>query len=346
MKEHIKWIDSLKGFAMLCVVLGHVADGYLGGLVLTPGETYLIWGVFNVIYSFHMPLFMVISGLLFHQAYFDQQNGAYSKERIKKQSMNMVGVYVLFSVVFGLFKIAFSANVNKTVTVTDILMIWCKTIAPYWYLYVLIMLYCFFSWKVIYTKNENALLLLTAVMSLASIAVKESLFEINRFLYYTLFFYIGILYSKKRAHPLFSIPSVLALFILSLLCYAGFWNEDRNLNSIPVVNSVTALGIVLALMFLFEKVKMLENSAVFQIIGKNCLEVYVTHCFLTAGFRQILPKIGIQNVVVSMLLNCVLSTGIPIAAAMVMRQMKIHDVIFKPYSYISRRILSNRKCQN
>lgn len=39
MKERINWIDSLKGFAMICVVLGHVADGYLGGLELSPVET-------------------------------------------------------------------------------------------------------------------------------------------------------------------------------------------------------------------------------------------------------------------------------------------------------------------
>lgn len=44
MKKRISWIDSLKGFAMLCVVLGHVADGYLGGLILSLFEKKFFWG--------------------------------------------------------------------------------------------------------------------------------------------------------------------------------------------------------------------------------------------------------------------------------------------------------------
>ena len=47
-KERILWIDQLRGIAMFFVVLGHVA---------LPRE------VQSVIYSFHMPLFFIISGL-------------------------------------------------------------------------------------------------------------------------------------------------------------------------------------------------------------------------------------------------------------------------------------------
>lgn len=47
-KERIVWIDQLRGIAMFFVVLGHVA---------LPKEAQ------SVIYSFHMPLFFIISGL-------------------------------------------------------------------------------------------------------------------------------------------------------------------------------------------------------------------------------------------------------------------------------------------
>lgn len=47
-KERILWIDQLRGIAMFFVVLGHVA---------LPREMQ------SVIYSFHMPLFFIISGL-------------------------------------------------------------------------------------------------------------------------------------------------------------------------------------------------------------------------------------------------------------------------------------------
>lgn len=48
--ERVKWIDYLKGFAILLMVIGH----YQG----TP--TFLnVW-----IYAFHMPLFFFLSGYL------------------------------------------------------------------------------------------------------------------------------------------------------------------------------------------------------------------------------------------------------------------------------------------
>lgn len=50
----VSYIDNLKGFAILWVIMGHVAEKSIG-LCQTP---------FNCFYSsFHMPLFMFLSGL-------------------------------------------------------------------------------------------------------------------------------------------------------------------------------------------------------------------------------------------------------------------------------------------
>lgn len=58
MREH--WVDSVKGVAIYLMVLGHCIqyashDGYIFG------DNFM----FKLIYSFHMPLFMLISGYLF-----------------------------------------------------------------------------------------------------------------------------------------------------------------------------------------------------------------------------------------------------------------------------------------
>ena len=46
----IDWIDSLKGFGMLLVVLSHTAIDH---------------DTNRILYAFHMPLFFLISGFLF-----------------------------------------------------------------------------------------------------------------------------------------------------------------------------------------------------------------------------------------------------------------------------------------
>lgn len=56
-KERILWIDGLKFFAILLVVWGHV----LPRLQPTPVELKYV-GVAGWIYSFHIPLFMTLSG--------------------------------------------------------------------------------------------------------------------------------------------------------------------------------------------------------------------------------------------------------------------------------------------
>ena len=55
--KRIEELDVLKGVAIICVVIGHV---HL--FAPPPGDTE-DW-TYKVIYSFHMPLFMTISGLL------------------------------------------------------------------------------------------------------------------------------------------------------------------------------------------------------------------------------------------------------------------------------------------
>lgn len=58
MKQRILFIDNLKCFAIFCVVLGHALQ-YTSGKYLEDNF------VFNFIYTFHMPLFMMMSGYFF-----------------------------------------------------------------------------------------------------------------------------------------------------------------------------------------------------------------------------------------------------------------------------------------
>ena len=54
--ERLSYVDSLKGIGILLVVMGHL---------LSPGELYLQSTVKQFVYSFHMPLFFFLSGLVY-----------------------------------------------------------------------------------------------------------------------------------------------------------------------------------------------------------------------------------------------------------------------------------------
>lgn len=60
-------LDIAKGLLIILVVLGHAIQ-YSFGIEYTKSEDFFSNIVFKTIYSFHMPLFMLISGYLFHNS--------------------------------------------------------------------------------------------------------------------------------------------------------------------------------------------------------------------------------------------------------------------------------------
>lgn len=63
MKNRLVWADSLKGCLMILVVFGHAVQYCLP-------TTHNLSHLWNMIYSFHMPAFMAISGYLNYSSKF------------------------------------------------------------------------------------------------------------------------------------------------------------------------------------------------------------------------------------------------------------------------------------
>ncbi len=65
MPARLEYIDAIKGFTIILMVMGHViAWMFVDWKVLIPSQSSpaILW---NLIYSFHMPLFMFVSGFLY-----------------------------------------------------------------------------------------------------------------------------------------------------------------------------------------------------------------------------------------------------------------------------------------
>lgn len=82
----IGWIDNLRGFAILLVVIGH------SGSLLN-----------NYIFSFHMPLFFFLSGIMF------KKTNEFTSF-FKKKNRTLVIPYLFFSSIFYLFWLFFERN--------------------------------------------------------------------------------------------------------------------------------------------------------------------------------------------------------------------------------------------
>lgn len=65
MQKRYMYLDYLKGIAIILVVWGHVIQKSYG---LHTGQLYFDNSIYKFIYTFHMPLFMAISGYLFYSS--------------------------------------------------------------------------------------------------------------------------------------------------------------------------------------------------------------------------------------------------------------------------------------
>ena len=97
-----KTIDFIKGILILFVILGHTTLG------LTDMYSFddTMNGIANVIYSFHMPCFIAVSGFLYSEYVGNASQGIFS--RIGHKAFNILLPYVMISVIYWIIKFALS----------------------------------------------------------------------------------------------------------------------------------------------------------------------------------------------------------------------------------------------
>jgi len=111
----IEWLAVLQGFSMLLVVLGHVT---LTGTFQDPRHP-VAAAMERVIYSFHMPLFIFISGWLFYLTCI-KRNTTYKGMLTKK--LSRLGIpFLFFTVITLLIKLAMSSLVRRPVDMTEVI---------------------------------------------------------------------------------------------------------------------------------------------------------------------------------------------------------------------------------
>lgn len=96
-KKKNAFIDYLKGIAILLVLVGHCVQ-YGSGAAFLENDEYWNNIVMKVIYSFHMPLFIAISGYLF--SFSVKNHGMFNS--IKSRIVRLVPVCFTWAIILGI----------------------------------------------------------------------------------------------------------------------------------------------------------------------------------------------------------------------------------------------------
>lgn len=336
----IQYIDNLKGFTMLLVIIGHITQKMLV-FELYPSSSPQMTIINRFIYSFHMPLFMMISGFVFHKAYTTSE-GKIAKEKLRVHFFNILIVYVMFSLFEGVVKILFSGDVVEAVSASDLLLILVKPIGGrLWYLYVLLMYYILFSREWIQGKTGTIwLLVVVAILSVVSHWAEYSwLFSVKRALRELLPFYVEQLLSRYGIKMIARKKYVMVLSGIIILTRIALWLNGYDSNEIPVIS--ISFGVVAAMWIFwsFSALKRLNDRLLLSAIGVCSLELYLLHEYPLSLCIKVLPQ-TIQNAWGLLILTLSITVISVLLVVWASRMMGIRELIFKPFSvYLRRKIV-------
>jgi len=278
--QRIEYIDNIKGFAMLLVVMGHVIANWFYDFYAVydndPDNQLMVW---RLIYSFHMPLFMFCSGLF---------------QPILGNNSTMHDVWSIMVRRMKVLMIPYFASG---------LLLWQVTgrLQLYWYLLILFefiainLIISYIANKFSQKSNiiEAALFIITflATHVLASRFAEYEKLPLLDFGHMGLyiFFTAGYLVVKyKLLDRIFSnlAYSISIIIFMALLVYTSMLNFNVK---IPLSGITSSFCGIYAVFYLF-KVKLNNPYAtkVFSYLGRHSLELYILHFF----FLTKLPFVG------------------------------------------------------
>ena len=279
------WVDSLKGWLILLVVVGHCIQYVQGSAT----ERDHLW---NLIYSFHMPAFMAVSGWL---VYRPDDKGKPLAAICVRRAWQLLVPHVCWSV------LRLICLGEPHLFVSEYLM---QPHAHFWFLWVLFFISVLFVLVQKLNKrlrmNETVLivavcLLLTGMM----VGLELRLLGFQFIAYYFLFYALGYFIHRHSCLQTSSKPLLLVLLVI-WMPLAWWWQMHGLPSWMPalphVVESVAqytyrGLTAAVAILFLLNASPLVLNgqgagNKWMALLGKWSLGIYTSHLLLVIFLRD------------------------------------------------------------
>jgi fucose 4-O-acetylase-like acetyltransferase len=199
-KQRLTELDIMTGIAIFFVVLGHIASRN------DPNDIFWYSNLKILIYKFHMPLFMFVSGSIAYYSYlFVKEKKITYLHYIKNKSFRLLPGFFLFAFIIIIGK--FFANIflhvdnfnsNILENIYNVLFFPAESLAgSLWYIYVLFQFYLLLP--LIEKFNKYILLLFAFILHILNSNYSLSDFlMLNKFSEYLFFFTLGFIFINKR----------------------------------------------------------------------------------------------------------------------------------------------------
>lgn len=329
MKARDAYYDNAKFLLIFLVVFGHLIQSYIY-------DNKLIFSLYNTIYLFHMPAFILISG------YFAK--GYHKKGYLLKIAKKLIGPYLIFQGIYSFYY--FFINENEGIELDPL--------NPQWSLWFLISLFCWNVMLFLFTKwKANYGLLLSVCLGIVVGYFDEinSFLSLSRTIVFFPLFLLGYYFKEKsfiklRDTKIKLIPILILLSLFIIFYMIPEFNYKWLHGSKPyhefddlwINGGIVRLGVycltLLATLSFFALVP--RQKLFFTKWGTRSIYVYLLHGFFikyfrTSGLTELLNESEqiVVLIVVALLLTVFLSSNVIKAVAQPFIELKIS--FFKNY---------------
>lgn len=272
LNQRLIWLDMLKGFLIILVILGHSIQYCL------PDETFESNYWWNLIYSFHMPAFMAASGFVNFRLVSPPP-----LTLCKRRTYQLLLPFLVWSFIKWL--------VSSNHTISSLIGFTFNSGGFFWFLWTLwiislLFIFCDCISKKIHLPQEYVVIILGVVLMFSMVLINIRVLGFQYIAYYFLFYSIGF-YMNKYHINISNKIIITGLFILWLLT-ASFWRMHEIpffLENIHLPHCIllyfyrffTAILAVFLLFSLFQEIfKNIKDEGKHLIYyGRNSLGLYV-----------------------------------------------------------------------
>lgn len=280
-------ITHLLSFAILLVEFGHSRIA-----IDASANPDFYWFIWKVIYSFHMHLFMFVSGFLFIHTNLNKDHFNFSKFIFKKIKRLLVPYFTLMFVAF-LIRLALSNYVVRQLQPTDflIMFIHSKTAAIdyYWFIMTLFIVFLF-SPVLFYSIKHNSkvgmVLITFALIYLNLNPINTLYFFLHKVSNYFLYFWIGCCFCryKEKLLPLFSNFTIAMPLFIALI---GLNSIQHRFIFLDIFKALTGILLSVTLIQIYCR----KQLRIFRWINGYYYQIFLMSWFFHKGVEFFLHRI-------------------------------------------------------
>jgi fucose 4-O-acetylase-like acetyltransferase len=283
-------LDSAKGFGIVCVVIGHE-------IVKVQPSSFQDNLLYNVIYTFHMPLFFIISGYLMYQSLKGDR-----VQWIKKKACQLLIPHFVFNIALyflSQLNITEFPNFAKTYSFGQYIMYSTFADVGEWFLWTLFMVCCLVlivDWLQKYNMKKFIILSILLTIIIVCLPINSDSLRMARIQYYFPIFLSGYLIAKyklqiKLKYILWSLHLSLGLFVLVMIVskWNGGWGSIPSVDMLasPIDSLLRYAQVITVAPLVYLIVWSLSENITVLWLGKMTLGIYLFNLLFAGLYIRI-----------------------------------------------------------